>query len=325
VIVGDKSLVSLVAHELAHRWSGNLVTNASWKDIWLTEGFTTYVQGRITEALYGEDMAEMERQIDQTELAATELKDLPPQWQLLRIPALNGADPDDALSEIAYVKGAWFLQFLEQRFGREIFDPFLRGWFDDHAFQSANTDQFVDYLKKNLLPKKPGAVSDEELDAWLNQPGIPPFAVKAQSRGFAIVDTARIAWQGSGTLPNALVTKDWSTQHWVHFIEGIGDTAKPEQLKQLDEAYKFTGTANGEIAMRWYPLALRSGYLQARPAAGEFIQRVGRRKLIMPIYAELVKTPDGLAFAREVFAKAQPGYHPITTASVEALLAKAEK
>jgi aminopeptidase N len=324
VIVGDKSLVSLVAHELAHSWSGNLVTNASWKDIWLNEGFTTYVQGRITEALYGEDMAEMERQIDQTELAANELKDLPPQWQLLRIPSLNGTDPDDALSEIAYVKGAWFLQFLEQRFGREVFDPFLRGWFDEHAFQSVNTDQFVDYLKVNLLPKKPLAVTAEELDAWLNQPGIPPFAIKAKSRGFAIVDTARIAWQGSGTLPNAQVTKEWNTQQWVHFIEGLGETAKPEQLRQLDEAYKFTGTANGEIAMRWYPLALRSGYLQARPAAGEFIQRVGRRKLIMPIYAELAKTPDGLAFAREVFAKAQPGYHPITTASVEALLAKAE-
>src|SRR5690606_6163524 len=175
VIVGDKSLVSLVAHELAHSWSGNLVTNASWKDIWLNEGFTTYVQGRITEALYGKEMAEMERQIDQTDLLA-EVKDMTPADQALALPPLNERDPDEALSQVAYVKGSWFLEFLEQRFGRDVFDPFLRGWFDDHAFQSANTDQFVAYMRKNLLPKNPTAVTGAELDAWLEQPGIPAFA-----------------------------------------------------------------------------------------------------------------------------------------------------
>ncbi|MEE7546217.1 M1 family metallopeptidase [Xanthomonas sp. Kuri4-1] len=324
VIVGDKSLVSLVAHELAHSWSGNLVTNASWKDIWLNEGFTTYVQARITEALYGQEMAEMEREIDQTDLLA-EVKDMSPADQALALPPLNTRDPDEALSSVAYVKGAWFLQFLEQRFGRPVFDPFLRGWFDDHAFQSATTDQFVDYLKKHLLPKNPSAVTAAELDAWLNQPGIPAFAPKARSRNFSIVDTARIAWSGSGQLPSAQVTGEWGTQEWVHFLSGMGATLKPEQLKQLDEAYHFTGTPNGEIAMRWYPLAIRSGYAAAQPAAGEFIERVGRRKLIMPIYAELVKTPDGLAFAEQAFAKARPGYHPITTVSVEDLLAKAHK
>ncbi len=323
VIVGDKSLVSLVAHELAHSWSGNLVTNASWKDIWLNESFTTYVQGRITEALYGAELAEEEREIDQTDLLA-EIKDMSPADQALALPPLTERDPDDALSQVAYVKGSWFLQFLEQRFGRETFDPFLRGWFDDHAFQSATTDQFVDYLKKNLLPKNPNAVTPAELDAWLNQPGIPAFAQKARSRSFSIVDTARIAWLGSGKLPTNQVTSDWNTQAWTHFLAGMGATLKPEQLKQLDDTYHFTGTANGEIAMRWYPLAIRSDYKEAWPAAGEFIERVGRRKLILPIYAELVKTPEGLAFAKEAFAKAKPGYHPITTVSVADMLAKAE-
>ncbi|KAF1685261.1 aminopeptidase [Pseudoxanthomonas broegbernensis] len=322
VIVGDKSLVSLIAHELAHSWSGNLVTNASWKDIWLNEGFTTYVQGRITEAVYGEEMAQMERQIDQDGVKA-DMARMSPADQALALPPLARRDPDEALSEVAYVKGAWFLQFLEQRFGREAFDPFLRGWFDDHAFQSADTDQFVAYLKQHLLPKSPDVVRPEELDAWLNQPGIPAFAPPAQSRTFANVDTARIAWRGSGMLPNRQIADDWGTQAWVRFLEGMGATLKPEQLAQLDQAYHFTGTANGEIAMRWYPLAIRSGYLDARPAAGEFIQRVGRRKLVLPIYEELAKTPDGLAFAREAFERARPGYHPITTASVQALLDKA--
>ena len=322
VITGDKSLVSLIAHELAHSWSGNLVTNASWKDIWLNEGFTTYVQGRITEALYGVEMADMERQIDQGGLRK-DLEGMSPSDQALALPPLAERDPDDALSDVAYVKGAWFLQFLEQRFGREVFDPFLRGWFDDHAFQSADTDQFIAYLKKNLLEKNPNAVLPAELDGWLNQGGIPALAPEARSRTFSNVDTARIAWRGSAQLPSAQITDEWGTQAWVHFLEGMGDTLKPEQLAQLDAAYHFTGTPNGEIAMRWYPLALRSGYLEARPAAGEFIQRVGRRKLVMPIYEELVKTPEGLAFAREVFERARPGYHPITTASVEAVLAAA--
>jgi len=321
VIVGDKSLVSLVAHELAHSWSGNLVTNASWKDIWLNEGFTTYVQGRITEALYGQEMAEMERQIDQTDLLA-EVKDMAPADQALALPPLNTRDPDEALSQVAYVKGSWFLEFLEQRFGRETFDPFLRGWFDDHAFQSTNTDVFVAYLKKNLLDKKPGTVSDEELNAWLEQPGIPAFAAKAQSRNFSNVDTARIAWEGTGTVPTSQLTAEWGTQEWVRFIDGLGATQPLDKLAALDRAFKFTGTPNGEIAMRWYPLAIRSGYAEATPAAAEFIERVGRRKLIMPIYAELVKTPEGLAVAKAAFEKAKPGYHPITTGSVQDMLSK---
>jgi len=323
VIVGDKSLVSLVAHELAHSWSGNLVTNASWKDIWLNEGFTTYVQARITEVLYGQEMAEMEREIDQTDLLG-ELKGMSPADQALALPPLTERDPDDALSQVAYVKGAWFLQFLEQRFGRAVFDPFLRGWFDDHAFQSANTDQFVDYLKKNLLPKNPTAVTEAELKAWLDEPGIPAFAQKARSRNFAVVDTARLAWLGSGELPSGQVAGQWSTQEWVRFIDGLGEKQPLDKLAQLDKAYHFTGTPNGEVAMRWYPLAIRSGYGEAQAAAGEFIQKVGRRKLILPVYTELLKTPEGLAFAKETFAKARPGYHPITTASVEAMIAKAE-
>ena len=325
VIVGDKSLVSLVAHELAHSWSGNLVTNASWKDIWLNEGFTTYVQARITEALYGQDAAEMERVIDQDELAA-QIKsgEIAPLDQVLALPPLTGRDPDEALSDIAYTKGAWFLQFLEQRFGRDVFDPFLRGWFDSHAFQSATTAQFVDYLHKNLVPKNPNAVTAAELDAWLNQPGIPSFARRAQSRNFGIVDAARIAWAGDGKLPPSSITTPWSTQEWSHFLDGLPPTLTLPQMTALDTAYHFTSTPNGELAQRWYPLAVRSDYHPADAAMVEFMQRVGRRKLIMPIYEALVKTPDGLKFAQDVFAKARAGYHPITTASVEQTLAKAQ-
>jgi aminopeptidase N len=316
VIVGDKSLVSLVAHELAHSWSGNLVTFATDRDAWLNEGITTYVQGRITEALYGQDMADMEQVIDRDELKK-EYKTLDPKMQALALKPGELKDPDDAASDTAYTKGSWFMQWLEQRFGRPIFDPWLRSYFDHFAFQSITTQQFRDYLQKQLVDKHPGTISMAQVDQWLYEPGIPPDAPQVQSRKFSVVDAARIAWSGSGKLPAPQVTDAWGTQEWVHFIEGLGDTLKPEQLKQLDDAYHFTGTPNGEIAQRWYPLTVRSGYTDARPAIAAFLERIGRRKLIMPTYEELVKTPDGLAFAKDVFAKARPGYHPITTGSVQ--------
>ncbi|HEV2606799.1 MAG TPA: M1 family metallopeptidase [Xanthomonadaceae bacterium] len=325
VIVGDKSLVSLVAHELAHSWSGNLVTNASWKDIWLNEGFTTYVQSRITEALYGKDVAEMERVIDQGELGREIAdEDIKPADQVLMMPPLTGRDPDDALSDIAYTKGAWFLQFLEQRFGRQTFDTFLRSYFDNFAFHSISSDQFEAYLRANLLPKDPKAVTDAELHEWLYEPGIPAFAMRAASERFNAVDAARKAWLDSGTLPAADATGKWMTQEWVRFLEGMPDKLTAGQSAALDKAYHFSGTPNGEIAQRWYPLAVRSGDMDARPGMAAFLQQIGRRKLIMPTYEALAKTQEGLAFAKDVFTKAKPGYHPITATSVEDLLGKAK-
>ncbi len=322
VIVGDKTLVSLIAHELAHSWSGNLVTFSSAKHGWLNEGFTSYVENRIVESLYGKEQSSMEYAIARNGLKK-EIVTMPEATQALAVKPGTTLDADDALSAVSYDKGAWFLQMLEERFGRQEFDAFLRGYFDHFAFQSITTEQFLAYAKANLFDKHPNLVSDAEIQEWIYAPGIPAGAPQVQSRGFSNTDTARIAWQGSGQLPNPQVTNTWITQQWVHFIEGMGEKLTVEQVKQLDDAYHFTGTANGEIAMRWYPLTIRSGYVDARPEIAKFIERVGRRKLIMPIYEELVKTPDGLAFAQETFARAKPGYHPITTGSVEAVLAKA--
>ncbi len=323
VIVGDKSLVSLIAHELAHSWSGNLVTFATDRDGWLNEGFTTYVQERITEAMYGEDMAAMERVIDRNELLR-EYETLDPKLQVMALKPGDLADPDGASSSTVYTKGAWMLQWLEETYGREVFDPFLKGYFDHFAFQAITTQQFLDYLKANLIDKHPGKATMEQVEQWVYRPGVPDFAPRAIARPFAVVDTARIAWNGTGTLPAQQLSQGWSTQEWVHFLEGMPDTLAVEKLAQLDEAYKFTGTPNGEIAMRWYPLTERSGYADARDEMARFLERVGRRKLIMPTYEALAKTPEGLAFAKQVFAKARPGYHPITTASVEEVLRKGE-
>lgn len=322
-IVGDKSLVSLIAHELAHSWSGNLVTFSTSNDAWLNEGFTSYVENRIVEVLYGKERADMESLISRNELRSEFTDDNKP-LQALAIKPGDLHDPDENLTGTVYTKGAWFLQFLEQRFGRDNFDAFLRGYFDHFAFQSISTQQFVDYAKANLLDKYPGKVTQAEFDAWLYEPGVPGNAPQTPSARFDAIDAARKAWIDAGTLPDKAATAKWSTQEWVHFIEGMPETLSVDQLKALDAAYKITGTPNGEIAQRWYPLTVRSGYSQANEAIAAFLQRIGRRKLIMPTYSELVKTPAGLKLAEETFANAKPGYHPITTDSVEAVIAKAK-
>ncbi|HQY82368.1 MAG TPA: M1 family metallopeptidase [Thermomonas sp.] len=319
VIVGDKSLVSLVAHELAHSWSGNLVTFATDKDAWLNEGFTSYVENRLVEALFGKEQADMETAIGRAEVIE-EYKTLEPKLQRLALKPGDLADPDNSSSATVYQKGAWFLSFLENRFGREVFDGWLKGYFDRHAFQGMTTTRLVEDLKQNLLAKNPGKVTEAEVIEWVYEPGIPANAPKVESRRFSTVDAARIAWTGSGMLADKSITDAWSTQEWVRFLEGMPDALKPEQLRQLDASYMLTGTPNGEIAQRWYPLAERSGYAEARAEMGKFLERVGRRKLIMPTYKALAETQDGLAFARQVFAKAKPGYHPITTGSVQAVI-----
>jgi aminopeptidase N len=320
VIVGDKSLVSLVAHELAHSWSGNLVTPSSWKDIWLNEGITSYVENRITERLYGKDLADMENVIAQGGLK-TDMADLAPGDQLLAMDPLVGRDPDDALTQVAYIKGQWFMSFLESRYGRDTFDPFLRKWFDSHAFTSQDSVEFERFLDAELVARNPGKTTEAEIHAWLHEPGIPAFAVAATSKAFDSVDEARGHWLAGHMKPSDIDTSKWNTQMWVHFIEGMPATLTEAQLAELDAAYHFTGTANAEIAQRWYPLTVRSNYLAARPAIAEFLGHIGRRKLIMPTYVALAATPDGRAFAQGVFDKARAGYHPITTGSVEQALA----
>lgn len=319
VIVGDKSLTSLIAHELAHSWSGNLVTNSSWKDIWLNEGFTNYVENRIVEEVYGRDLADMENVINQAQLI-DELKITPAADQRLALPPLQGRDPDAVLNDVAYIKGQWFLTFLEQRFGRDIFDTFLRHWFTTHAFGSTHSAEFERFLTVELLKKHPGKVSIGEVREWLHSPGIPSFAKPASSARLQAIDRAQTQWLAGD---HAAVLSDsvaWSSQEWVRFLEQMPETLSNAQVAELDAAFHFNGTPNPEIAQRWYPLTVRSGYTAARPNIAQFLIAIGRRKLIMPTYSALASTEEGRAFAIEVFEKASPGYHPITSASVAEVL-----
>jgi aminopeptidase N len=323
VLVGDKSLVSLVAHELAHSWSGNLVTAATWRDIWLNEGVTTYVQGRITEALYGKRQADEETLLSIHSLQKS-IGALPANSQKLA-PVPGKVDADDTLTDLPYSKGSWFLRTLEQRFGRADFDNYLKSYFDHFAFQSITTEQMLAFLRPNLIDKYPGKMSWDEVKQWVYGTGIPKDAPIPDSPRFDNIDKERTAFLAGSLAADKLDAKDWNTQEWMYFLDGLPDQSPLAKLQQLDAAWRLTGTPNAEIGMRWYVHAIAAGDKATWQAAAEHMTRIGRLYLTLPLYRAFSKTPDGLAFAEQVYAKAKSGYHPLTQQAVEALFAKAAK
>lgn len=322
VLVGDKSLVSLVSHELAHSWSGNLVTAASWRDIWLNEGVTTYVQGRITEALYGKSLADEEALLSARSLQKS-IGEMPANTQKLA-PDPRGIGADDALSDVAYDKGSWFLRTLEQRFGRDHFDAYLKGYFDHFAFQSITTEQMLDYLKPNLIDKYPGKMSWTEVKDWVYGAGVPKDAPLPDSPRFDGIDHQRTDFLAGTLAADKLDAKSWNTQEWMYFLDRLPDVTPLAKIHEVDAAWHLTGTPNAEIGMRWYSHAIAAGDKDVWPAAAEHMTRIGRIYLTVPVYAAFAGTPEGLSFAEATYAKARSGYHPLTQSAIEAAFAKAK-
>jgi leukotriene A-4 hydrolase/aminopeptidase len=319
IIAGDRSLVALIAHELAHSWSGNLVTNATWRDFWLNEGFTTYIERRIIEAVYGKNRREMEAQLGRRSIEE-ELAELPERDQILHVD-LNGRDPDEGFTGVPYEKAALFLRHLEETIGREKFDRFVRGYFDRFAFQSITTETFVDYLQKNLLDQNPN-VSRADVDEWIEQAGLPKNAPQPQSDAFEKVAAQANNYLSGKTALSAINTKSWTTQEWLHFLKTIPENLGAEKMAELDKAFNFSKSGNSEIAFQWLMMSIKNKYQPAVARLEKFLTTIGRRKFVRPLYAELAKTPEGLQRANDIYIKARPGYHPITQAAVDAILKK---
>jgi leukotriene-A4 hydrolase len=304
VLAGDKSLVSLVAHELAHSWSGNLVTNATWSDFWLNEGFTVYVERRIIEKVYGREREEMEAALGRRELDR-EMASLPEADTVLRLP-LQGRDPDDGVTLVPYEKGALLLRTIEHDVGRQRFDAFLRSYFDHFAFQSITTERFLDYLRRELPTSVP-------LEDWIYRPGIPAGAAEPHSDAFSRIAAAVTCWQSG----EPIETGRWTTQEWLHFLRLLDHA----DMARLDRDFHFSESGNSEIQQQWLLMSIRSGYEPAFAALERFLCSVGRRKFLKPLYTELLKTAEGRQRARRIYQRARPGYHPIAQTTIDGLLA----
>ena len=318
IIAGDRSLVSLIAHELAHSWSGNLVTNATWNDFWLNEGFTTYFERRIVEDVYGKDEAKMQELLGYqglqdlvTEMGATNAD------TRLKV-NFEGRDPDEGVSDIAYEKGYSLLRTIEEAVGREKFDLFLRGYFDTHAFNSVTTEVFLAYLEANLIKGDKALQEKINIDSWIYQPGLPTNSPTPSSKKFTILDSLISQWKKSGDI-SVLNTK-LSTNEALYLISHLPSDITLKQMSDLDNTFKFTASGNSEIQAAWYTLAVRMKYLPAYPNIEMFLTNVGRRKFLMPLYKEMVKTPEGKIWAKRIYSKARPNYHSVAYSSADEIL-----
>ncbi len=320
VIAGDKSLVALVAHELAHSWSGNLVTNATWRDFWLNEGVTVYLERRILEEVFGRRRVDMEATLDRQTLAE-ELARLDPRDQILHID-LRGRDPDDGMNQVPYLKGDLFLRLLEETVGRARFDTFLRAYFDHFAFRSITTSDFVAYLNEHLLQDDAALAETLAVDAWLEQPGLPANAPRSVSDALTRVTQQSARWASGETAAAALETGDWTTQEWLHFLKSVPEALTPQQMAELDHTFGFTEAGNAEVVHQWLLTAIRNQYAPAYLRLETYLVGIGRRKLIKPLYDELVKTPEGRARAEAIYERARPGYHPIAVSSIDEVVGR---
>jgi leukotriene-A4 hydrolase len=318
IIAGDRSLVSLIAHELAHSWSGNLVTNATWNDFWLNEGFTTYFERRIVEDVYGKDEAKMQELLGYQGLQQL-VKEMGEGNADTKLKAnFDGRDPDEGVSDIAYEKGYSFIRTIEEAVGREKFDHFLRGYFDSHAFKSVTTEEFLAHLDSNLI-KGDKAIRDKiDIDAWVYQAGLPTNSPEVGSEKFKSLDHQLKSWQNSGNI--SVFNKPLSTNESLYLISHLPENVTIKQMESLDKIYSFTQSGNSEIQAAWYTLAVRKSYQPAYKHIEIFLTQVGRRKFLMPLYKEMAKTPEGKEWAKRIYAKARPNYHSVAYNSIDEVL-----
>lgn len=320
LITGDRSLVSVIAHELAHSWSGNLVTNATWNDFWLNEGFTVYFENRIMEELYGKEVADMLAVIEWQELQAT-TSEMINNGQAhdthLKLD-LDDRNPDDGMTDIAYVKGAFFLKTLEAAVGRENFDTFLKSYFDTYKFQTLTTEDFITYLDKNLLNKFNIEFNTAE---WIYEEGVPENHISISSPRFEAIQLHAKQLKENGTpIPNDLKRENHITQEWLAFIRNFEGQLDPKKMRAIDDQLNLKGSGNAEIMSEWFVLGIHSGYLDIREDMEAFLKKVGRRKFLAPIYSALVKMEDNKSWALNVYKEARNNYHAVSWGTIDEIL-----
>ncbi|MGJ8537126.1 MAG: M1 family metallopeptidase [Parasphingopyxis sp.] len=316
ILAGDKSLVSLIAHELAHSWSGNLVTNASWDDFWLNEGFTVYFENRIMEAVYGRERAAMLADLGWTDMMddIEEVGGLTSPDTQLHLD-LTGRDPDDGMTDIAYEKGAVFLRTIEETVGRARFDAWLTDYFSRNAFQPQTSERLIADLRANLFT---GTEADDlGLERWIYEPGLPENAVHIQSNRFRAVDQAIANFTESGSVTVAN-WRDWTTQERQRFLNGLPRELDDDRLEALESTFGLNEARNSEIRFAWLKLAIANRYDDARDSAEEFLLSMGRRKFVAPLFEALMAEGEwGQPLARRIYAEARPRYHSVTTNTVD--------
>ncbi|RPF72832.1 M1 family peptidase [Aurantiacibacter spongiae] len=319
-IAGDRSNNGLIAHELAHSWSGNLTTYATWRDGWLNEGVTSYIESRITEEVYGKPRAEQEYALSYAALAnAVEENGADNPNTAMRSPA--AISPFDTVGEAIYDKGTVFLRTVENIVGRERFDAWLTQWFDAHAFQPVTSEMFLADMRANLIDGDSDLEDRLMLDEWVYGTGIPSNAWQPEATAFAAVDDAVAAYARAGTLPATRTWEGWTAAEQRRFLEELPEDLDDTDLAAMDRQLGLSRSGNNEVLFLWLQAALRNEYDPAVPQAEAFLARVGRNKFVEPLFRALWATGDwGRPVATRIYARTRGGYHSFTRGRVDAVL-----
>ena len=319
-IAGDRSNNGLIAHELAHSWSGNLTTYASWRDGWLNEGVTSYIESRITEEVYGEDRAEQEYALSYASLAeavADAGEDDP--TTSMRTP--EGTSPFDTIGPAIYDKGTVFLRTVENIVGREEFDAWLTQWFDEHAFEPVTSEMFLADMREKLIGDNAELEEQLMLDEWVYGTGIPENAQLPDPMAFAAVSEAVADYEGDRTLPDAEEWNGWTAAEQRRFLEELPETLSDDELAALNEQLALSESGNNEVLFLWLEAALRNEYDPAVPQAEEFLAEVGRNKFVAPLFRAMWDTGSwGRPKASALYEETRGGYHSYTRSNVDEIV-----
>lgn len=316
-IAGDKSLVGLVAHELAHSWSGNLVTNATWADSWLNEGFTSYFENRIMEAIYGRKRASQEAALSFDEMTDALKEEKNGDTTRLHLPP-SDANPDGGSGGIVYDKGAVFLRTIETIVGRQRWDAYLRSYFDRHAFQPMTSALFLADLRANLVKGDRQLEQKLMLDDWVYHPGLPANVARPDPAAFAEVDRESAAFAKGA--PPPVEFAGWTTAEKLRFLNSLPRKLPRDKMTALDRQLRLGQAGNNEVLFAWLELAVANRYDPALPALERFLTSQGRRKFVSPLITALAEDPEwGRPIAVRIYARARPLYHPVTTAGLDKL------
>jgi aminopeptidase N len=316
LLAGDRSLVAVVVHELAHSWTGNLVTNATMNDFWLNEGFTVWAERRILEALRGRDAASLAWAIGQTGLdRSMERFGANSPFTRLRTD-LWGVDPDSMYSDVPYEKGARLVALLERTVGRKRFDAFIREYIERFRFTSITSEEFLAFLEECL----PGPAAEAGVQEWVYGTGLPKNAPRFSSEGLAAIEAKAAGWAEGIRIAEAEAAS-WTPAETLIYLQGLPRPVSKEDCVRLDLTFDLTSQGNYEILVEWLAIAAASDYAPAFPRIREVLGRVGRMKYLRPLYKALGASERTRALARSTFAEVADRYHALSRRVAETEMA----
>lgn len=320
LLAGDRSLVNVVAHELAHSWTGNLVTNATMEDFWINEGFTVWAERRILEALEGVEFAALQAANGRTDLeGAMEAFGPDSPYTQLKTP-MEGVDPDEVYSLVPYEKGFLLISLFEQTLGRETWDTVVARYMEEFRFTSITTEELLKFLEASA----PGLLDNVGAEEWIYNKGLPANAPVYSSSALEQIRSLA-AGMNSGNLPDVDQAKGWSTEEWLLYLNALPKEMTVSQCRDFDAAFELSRSGNYEILVAWLTIAIRSSFDDVLPRVREVLTTVGRAKFLRPLYQELVKREALRPFAQEIFDEMEDRYHTLSRVAIAGIFEKASK